>query len=56
MILTDPVLFPRIGIRLLGFTVGPKRLTAPALTVRELPKIDTRSIALVVRRHGSADK
>jgi Beta-lactamase superfamily domain len=39
-ILTDPVLFPRIGIRLPGLTVGPKRLTAPALTVRELPKID----------------
>lgn len=39
-ILTDPVLFPRIGIRLPGLTLGPKRLTAPALTVRELPKID----------------
>ena len=39
-ILTDPVLFPRIGIRLPGLTLGPKRLTAPALTVRDLPKID----------------
>jgi L-ascorbate metabolism protein UlaG (beta-lactamase superfamily) len=39
-ILTDPVLFPRIGIRLPGFTIGPKRLTAPALQVDELPKID----------------
>ena len=39
-ILTDPVLFSRIGIRLPGFTVGPKRLTAPALEVGELPKID----------------
>ena len=29
-ILTDPVLFPRIGIRLPGFTIGPKRLTASA--------------------------
>jgi hypothetical protein len=28
-ILTDPVLFPRIGIRLPGLTVRPKRLTAP---------------------------
>jgi hypothetical protein len=37
-ILTDPVLFPRIGIRLPGLTVGPKRLTASALTVRDLPK------------------
>src|SRR6266511_3833519 len=39
-ILTDPVLFPRIGIRLPGFTIGPKRLTAPALEVHELPRID----------------
>jgi len=39
-ILTDPVLFPRIGIRLPGFTIGPKRLTAPALTFDELPRID----------------
>src|ERR1019366_7715641 len=39
-ILTDPVLFPRIGIRLPGLTVGPKRLIAPALTVRDLPEID----------------
>jgi len=39
-ILTDPVLFPRIGIRLPGFTIGPKRLIAPALQFDELPKID----------------
>jgi L-ascorbate metabolism protein UlaG (beta-lactamase superfamily) len=40
-ILTDPVLFPRIGIRLpLLLTIGPKRLVAPALTFDELPKID----------------
>jgi len=39
-ILTDPVLFPRIGIRLPGCTIGPKRLTAPALEFRELPTID----------------
>src|SRR5438105_478920 len=38
-ILTDPVLFPRIGVRLLGLTRGPKRLTAPALTVRDVPPI-----------------
>ncbi|MEP7078460.1 MAG: hypothetical protein ABI795_05470, partial [Chthoniobacterales bacterium] len=24
-ILTDPVLFPRIGVRFPGFTIGPKR-------------------------------
>jgi L-ascorbate metabolism protein UlaG (beta-lactamase superfamily) len=39
-ILTDPVLFPRVGIRLPGFTIGPKRLTAPALEFHELPRID----------------
>ena len=39
-ILTDPVLFPRIGVRLPGFTIGPKRLIAPALEFHELPKID----------------
>src|SRR6202035_300222 len=40
-ILTDPVLFPRVGIRIpFLFTIGPKRLTAPALTVDELPRID----------------
>src|SRR6266513_2526475 len=39
-ILTDPVLFPRIGIRLSGFTIGPKRLIAPALKFDELPDID----------------
>src|SRR4030095_10300131 len=39
-ILTDPVLFPRIGVRLPGFTIGPKRLTAPALEFRELQRID----------------
>ena len=39
-ILTDPVLFPRIGIRLPGLTIGPKRLIAPALEFDELPKID----------------
>src|SRR5207244_12641960 len=39
-ILTDPVLFPCIGIRLPGFTIGPKRLTAPALQFHELPVID----------------
>jgi len=49
-ILSDPVLFPRIGIRLPGFTIGPKRLTAPALKSDELPKID-----LVVLSHAHFD-
>jgi L-ascorbate metabolism protein UlaG (beta-lactamase superfamily) len=49
-ILTDPVLFPRIGIRLPGFTVGPKRLAAPALQFRELPRID-----LILLSHAHFD-
>ena len=49
-ILTDPALFSYVGIRLPGFTVGPKRLTAPALTVRELPKID-----LILLSHAHFD-
>ena len=39
-ILSDPVLFSRVGIRLPGITIGPKRLTAPALKFHDLPHID----------------
>jgi L-ascorbate metabolism protein UlaG (beta-lactamase superfamily) len=49
-VLTDPVLFPRIGIRLPGFTIGPKRLTAPALQFQELPRID-----LILLSHAHFD-
>ncbi len=49
-ILTDPVLFPRIGIRLPGITIGPKRLTAPALEFQQLPKID-----LILLSHAHFD-
>jgi L-ascorbate metabolism protein UlaG (beta-lactamase superfamily) len=49
-ILTDPVLFPRIGIRLPGLTIGPKRLTAPALEFHELPRID-----LILLSHAHFD-
>jgi L-ascorbate metabolism protein UlaG (beta-lactamase superfamily) len=49
-ILTDPVLFPRIGVRLPGFTIGPKRLTAPALEFDELPAID-----LILLSHAHFD-
>lgn len=49
-IITDPVLFPRIGVRLPGLTIGPKRLTQPALRVSELPRID-----LVLLSHAHFD-
>jgi L-ascorbate metabolism protein UlaG (beta-lactamase superfamily) len=45
-ILTDPALFPRIGIRVpFLFTIGPKRLTAPALNIDELPGIDIVTVS-----------
>src|SRR6478672_112259 len=49
-IITDPVLFPRIGIRLPGLTIGPRRLTAPALKIPDLPRID-----LVLLSHAHFD-
>jgi L-ascorbate metabolism protein UlaG (beta-lactamase superfamily) len=49
-ILTDPVLFPRIGIRLPFLTIGPKRLTQPALRFHELPPID-----LILLSHAHFD-
>jgi L-ascorbate metabolism protein UlaG (beta-lactamase superfamily) len=39
-VLTDPVLFSKVGIGLGLITAGPQRLVAPALSVRELPPID----------------
>src|SRR5262245_30644669 len=49
-VLTDPVLFSRVGIRLPGITIGPKRLTAPALKVGDLPHID-----LILLSHAHFD-
>ncbi len=49
-ILTDPVLFARVGIRLPGITIGPKRLTAPALRFDDLPHID-----LILLSHAHFD-
>ena len=49
-VLTDPVLFSRVGIRLPGITIGPKRLTAPALRFDELPQID-----LILLSHAHFD-
>jgi L-ascorbate metabolism protein UlaG (beta-lactamase superfamily) len=49
-VITDPVLFSRIGIRLPFLTIGPKRLTEPALIFPELPSID-----LVILSHAHFD-
>ncbi len=49
-ILTDPVLFSRVGADLGVGTLGPKRLTAPALKVDELPPIN-----LVLLSHAHLD-
>jgi L-ascorbate metabolism protein UlaG (beta-lactamase superfamily) len=47
-ILTDPTLFPRIGIDALVGTIGPLRLVHCALTAAELPDID---LVLVSHAH-----
>jgi L-ascorbate metabolism protein UlaG (beta-lactamase superfamily) len=39
-LLTDPVLRSRVGVHLAGVTLGPRRLVRPALSVRELPRLD----------------
>jgi L-ascorbate metabolism protein UlaG (beta-lactamase superfamily) len=39
-ILTDPVLSNRVGVGLGLVTAGPRRLVRPALSLKELPKID----------------
>ena len=40
LILTDPVLFDRVGPRLLGSTYGPIRYIYPALSREEMPRPD----------------
>jgi L-ascorbate metabolism protein UlaG (beta-lactamase superfamily) len=49
-IVTDPAFFARVGIRLPGITIGPKRLIAPALSIHELPRVD-----LVLLSHAHFD-
>ncbi len=49
-ILTDPVLFKRVGADALVGTIGPKRLIAPALKATQLPPID-----LVLLSHAHMD-
>jgi L-ascorbate metabolism protein UlaG (beta-lactamase superfamily) len=50
IILTDPVLFERIGINLFGIIIGPSRLTHPALSIDEIPKPD-----LILISHAHMD-
>ena len=49
-ILTDPVMSSRVGIGLGLMTGGPRRFYAPALTVRQLPKLD-----LILSSHAHFD-
>ena len=49
-LLTDPVLSERVGINLGLFTLGVKRMVAPALRRPELPKID-----LILLSHAHFD-
>lgn len=39
-LLTDPVLRSRVGVRVAGVTIGPRRLVRPAINLRELPRLD----------------
>lgn len=49
-ILTDPVMFDRVGLYVLGYTVGLQRYTKPAIPVEKLPKID-----IVLLSHAHID-
>jgi L-ascorbate metabolism protein UlaG (beta-lactamase superfamily) len=49
-IVTDPVLFDRVGVSFFGGVIGPARLTPPALTVNEFPKPD-----LILVSHAHMD-
>ena len=49
-ILTDPVLGDRVGVTFGPMTIGLKRLVAPALRVKQLPKID-----IVLLSHAHMD-
>lgn len=39
-LLTDPALRPRVGVRVGGLTLGPRRLVKPALSAGEIPRLD----------------
>ena len=48
IILTDPVLFERVGVEFMGLTYGPIRYTYPALKKTEIPQPD---IILISHAH-----
>jgi hypothetical protein len=48
MLLTDPTLYPRIGLSLGPLTIGPKREVVSALAAEEIPKLDA---VLVTHAH-----
>ncbi len=50
IIITDPVLFNRVGLYIFGSSIGPSRLTPSALTIDELPKPD-----IVLLSHAHMD-
>lgn len=50
IILTDPVLFDRVGVYFFGSSIGPSRLTPPALSIDEIPKPD-----LILLSHAHMD-
>jgi L-ascorbate metabolism protein UlaG (beta-lactamase superfamily) len=49
-IITDPVFSERVGLDLGLTTIGPKRLIAPALSLRDLPEVD-----LILLSHAHMD-
>lgn len=49
-LLTDPALRPHVGVSVGGLTIGPRRLVAPALSVRDLPPLDA-----VILSHAHMD-
>lgn len=49
-IITDPVLKSRVGLYFMGTSIGPTRLTPPALTIDEIPKPD-----LILLSHAHMD-
>ena len=49
-LITDPVLARRIGVRIGGITMGPSRLTPPALEPEDLPRLD-----LILVSHAHMD-